>query len=190
MNDSLKKILFDPNKINSLYNDKFKGWTSLMLMVMSPSIRNITEIIRDHIEKNSLELDKQNEQGETALMLACMHDVRTNKISTDIVELLIKFGANLNLQSKKGFNALMFACRKNFAAVKLLVDADADINLQDGSGNSALMIACRYGIKSVVKILLSNKKTNINLQNGVGRSALMIAYNSDSVDDNKKKKNN
>ena len=55
------------------------------------------------------------------------------------VKLLIKEGADLNMQDKKGFTALIFASESGQEdAIKLLIEAGADLNIQDKAGFTAL----------------------------------------------------
>src|SRR5436853_209388 len=89
--------------------DKSKGFTKLMRYVML--INKYPKLFTDismMIESEPELLDKQNEKGWTALMLAC-HNSRVFS-SEKIVEVLINTGADLNLKNNEGFTALMFAC--------------------------------------------------------------------------------
>ena len=72
----------------------------------------------------------------------------------EIVKLLCENGANINLQDKDGFSALMIATDKGYLEiVKFLLENGANINLQDNNGNSALSIAIGNNDSKIKRIL-------------------------------------
>ena len=61
---------------------------------------------------------------------------------TNIISLLLKYGADINLRSSDGRTALMWsAFRNNVKMVKFLLEHGADITLVDNEGWNALDIA-------------------------------------------------
>ena len=70
---------------------------------------------------------------------------------------LIQTGrANVNLQNKMGWTALMCACRNEHVEVaRLLVSKGADVNLVDGANKSALQRAQAQQKTAVVAFLQS-----------------------------------
>jgi ankyrin repeat protein len=77
----------------------------------------------------------------------------------DIVELLLKAGANVDIQNNKGYTALMWASlsgRKDIEIFKPLLEAGADVNLGDKLGETALTIARRRGHTAIVELLEEN----------------------------------
>jgi len=97
--------------------------------------------------------------GAYALLDACIHS--SNDSYFDIVQLLIKHGANPNLQEKIGHTALTAAVKlSNPKIVEFLVKNGADIN-HTSQGFSALRLACGgyadvISCPKTVKILLDN----------------------------------
>ena len=79
------------------------------------------------------------------------------KGNTEVIEFLIKEGANINAPAATDYNQtpLLFALRygKNEAA-KLLIDLGADINQKDGYDNSPLILAVHNRNKELVKYLI------------------------------------
>lgn len=66
----------------------------------------------------------------------------TRQGNLEIMKLLIKAGADVNLQMEEGDTALMDAALAgNLDAVKILVEAGADVNLKNCSGEHALSMA-------------------------------------------------
>jgi len=60
----------------------------------------------------------------------------------DLVKLLIKAGASVNVKNKYGYTALMYASINNHLdIVKLLIKAGADINIKNNFGFDAIFYA-------------------------------------------------
>ena len=69
---------------------------------------------------------------------------------------MVQIGANVNLQNKMGWTALMCACRNDHIEVaKLLVTKGADVNLVDGANKSALQRAQAQQKTNIVAFLQS-----------------------------------
>src|SRR5205085_6307807 len=107
-----------------------KGFTKLMKWVLltneHPELLLDIEFL---IKSNPEILDKQNEQGWTALMMACRNSKTWSSDST--VELLITYKANLDLQTPYGSTALILACANytldsSETTIKLLLNAGAN----------------------------------------------------------------
>ena len=74
------------------------------------------------------------------------------------ISALLKSGANVNLQDKDGWTALMYAVRyqESLTCVDLLLQAKADVKIKNNYGSSALMIAsCYNNNPQIIKNLLS-----------------------------------
>lgn len=158
------------------------GFTPLMHLIMNNSIEDVKEYLnyKDQLE----EINKQNDKGWTALMLAC----RNSKIIPDGIEkvklLLNRSDVNINKQEDDGWTALMMACGSSnedssLDTVKeLLSHSDIDINKQDKRGYTALMIACLYSNTNssldTIKLLYQCKYhfLDIYLENKQGVTAL------------------
>ena len=195
----------DQTIIDRVENDKFSFEESFLV-----AITNIIDI--DGIEYKDMvllfsqlatDINYQNEEGNTALMLASegghYHVVKLLLLNKDlniniqhndgwtalmgacltgqhqVVELLLSKDPNINIQNNDGWTALMFGSRYgHYQVVKLLLSKDQDINIQNNIGWTSLMLASHYGHHQVVKLLLS-KDPDINIQNNEGVSALIFA---------------
>merc|ERR1719331_973751 len=74
---------------------------------------------------------------------------------TEIAEVFIQAGAEVNAKDKSGRTALMYAAHKGHAAVaKVLLDAKADVNALDADGLSAMMRATYFDNVEVGAVLL------------------------------------
>lgn len=147
-------------------------------------------------------IDYQNEQGQTALIIACEYqqillvqmllqaNASVNLTMSDgsdaliiaslhghykLVKLLINNGANCHYQRKDGWTALMVACSSGkIKIIKLLLEENSDPNVQTLNGETAFMIACSNGHMNVVELLLK-EKIDLNVKMNDGSTAFMLA---------------
>ncbi|XP_053384169.1 serine/threonine-protein phosphatase 6 regulatory ankyrin repeat subunit A-like [Mercenaria mercenaria] len=102
------------------------------------------------------------------------------KIS-EIVEALVKAGADVNVQEEKGNTALHLAAeRENSGCVEALTEADADVNLQNIEGCTALHLASGSSITTLTEIL-TKAGAEINIRAFDGSTALHKACTARSV---------
>jgi len=81
-------------------------------------------------------IDSCDSYLRTPLMWATFYN------NIELLDLLIKNGANMNHQDRNGYCALHFAGQqKHFDSAKLLIDNGANINLTDIHGNSPISTA-------------------------------------------------
>uniref|UniRef100_A0A1X7TPJ9 Uncharacterized protein n=1 Tax=Amphimedon queenslandica TaxID=400682 RepID=A0A1X7TPJ9_AMPQE len=127
------------------------------------------EALQFLLQLEATNIDHTNEEGKTALMLACK---RGHK---DIVHSLLSAGANVNFQCKKGWTALMIASEHNdISIVRMLLQANANPHLKILDGANALMVASGSGSYEVVKLLIS-RGVDYKYQQKDGGSAFMFA---------------
>uniref|UniRef100_A0A1X7TJV9 Uncharacterized protein n=1 Tax=Amphimedon queenslandica TaxID=400682 RepID=A0A1X7TJV9_AMPQE len=117
----------------------------------------------------TVNIDHTNEEGETALLLACK---RGHKNS---VHSLLTAGANVNIQDNKGWTALMRASKYNpISIIHMLLQANANPHLKNSKGSNAVMIASYYGNYEAVELLIS-KGVDYKYQREDGANAFMMA---------------
>jgi len=126
-------------------------------------------------------LDYQDEDGQTALMIATYND------HSKIMCLLIKHGANVNIQTKDGTTALMTAViiassYGDTKIVRLLIEAGATLDIQDKDGMTALMLAIIHNNTELINLLITSG-ANLNIQNADGNTALLYACKEGRCDD-------
>lgn len=179
---------------NEDVNERFIGFTPLMWAAFSGNsdiakllIENKAEINTrstfgraesgENLEKNfDLELEvlvKQvagfSNKGFTPLMCA------VQKEHTNIVNLLLGYGANVNESDLSGNSILGIATDLgNYELCEILIGKGADINFNDHEGNTALMKASYIGHDKIINLLLS-KNVYINAQKKDGKTALFYA---------------
>jgi len=130
--------------------------------------------------KNGADVNSQNKNGETALMVAARS---TSPKVLEIMQTLIAAKADVNIQNNDGETALMWANwywiynRKALEIVKTLIAAKANVNIQNNNGWTALMgatLSTSPQALSIVKIFIA-AKANVNIRNKDGNTALMFA---------------
>lgn len=109
--------------------------------------------------EEGVDIDVQNKNGYTALMLASWDSNKSSNIET--VQLLIQSGANLDIQNKNGYTALMIASRfsntsSNLETVKLLIQSGANLDIQNKNGSTAISILKQKYDNSIVSEVLKS----------------------------------
>lgn len=94
-------------------------------------------------------MDRTDKNGKTALMYG------TSSVRKDIVGLLIRAEARVDIADKNGRISLMHAARDGgeVEIVKVLVDAGAKVDSVDDDGKTALMHAVEAGLEDIVEVL-------------------------------------
>ncbi len=112
---------------------------------------------------------RNNYDGLTALMWAARHG------HADVVEVLMKHGADVNAKNNDGWTALMHSALNDEAeAAEVLLAHGANVNVKDNNGTTALMSAAQEGKTEVVEALLKHG-ADVNVKNNNGKTALMFA---------------
>ncbi|XP_026174726.1 NF-kappa-B inhibitor epsilon [Mastacembelus armatus] len=136
---------------------------------------NLTTAVKSLVEKGA-SLELQDQDGNTALHVACQHGQRecANEMTRDISP--SKLAPVLETQNWRGLACLhLAALNRQHEIMKLLVKKGADLNIQEGtSGKTALHLAVDlHDIKSV-KLLL-NKGANVDAAMFNGCTPLHLA---------------
>ena len=127
------------------------------------------EAVEFLLQLETVNIDHTNEEGKTALMLAC------ERGHEDIVHSLLSAGANVNIQDNKGWTALMIAIEHNHTSIiHMLLQANANPHLKKLNGSNALMMTSGNGNYEVVELLIS-KGVDYKYQREDGANAFMLA---------------
>lgn len=174
LNLNNKKIIITYSKMLRIYQSIINSTTTrlMYLVLAAPQLNSTREEVRDFIKQNKHQIDKQDNAGNTALILACMGS--RDKNTEMVAELLIEEGANLDIQTvdECKWTALMFSCRYSHTwcsinIVKKLISAGANVNLQDSCGYPVLMIllSCKIHTQETIEIikLLIDVTPDLNL---------------------------
>lgn len=113
-------------------------------------------------------LNSYDENGYTLLIRAIHYNFY------DLVEKLIKKGADVNFKSSSGAYPIHYAViTGNINILKILYENGANLNVKDNMGVTPLWIAARYDRDKIAKFLLENG-ANIDEIDSEGYTALMI----------------
>ncbi len=118
--------------------------------VFEAARNNQTKVISHYLEQKG-DPDKRDERGHSLLILAAYNG------SVEAVSLLLKHGANTQLQDGMG-TALMAASFKGFRPiVQMLLASGARVDDRNGIGATALMFAAMTGKLGIVNLLMDWK---------------------------------
>ncbi len=123
---------------------------SIIELANNGNIEGLEYLLSTSLSKegeNKADPNLRDNDGNTALIYASLYSRTYSSIK--IVELLLKYGANLNLQNNEGYTALMVASQfsnslSSIKTVELLLKNGANPNLQNNKGKTALMMAIKY----------------------------------------------
>ena len=139
----------------------------------SGDTQRVRLLLKDKVDPNAI---NNNEEGKTALMLACESG------HEDIVHSLLFAGANVNLQDNAGWSALMTASEHNhISIIHKLLNANADPHLLASNGSNVLMIAAFIGYYDIVVLLINKCGVDPNYQREDGSTAFMAACNNGHI---------
>ena len=93
----------------------------------------------------------------------------------NLVNLLIKHNADVNVKSATGSTALHSACAWDQKLItELLISSGANVDAIDNNGQTPLFFAVMYGLTEIVQILLRHKAV-MSIQNKKGETVQDVA---------------
>jgi len=141
-----------------------EGDTVLYLAAKCGNEAAVETLIRASVQT----LDWQNHKGITALSVAA------HKGREPIVRLLLKAGAEVNIESNNGSTPLIQASHfGHLEVVRMVVEAGAAVDRSNNKGTTALMRAAQEGKLAVVEYLLC-VGADVNRRNNERMTALML----------------
>ncbi|MBN2695427.1 ankyrin repeat domain-containing protein [bacterium] len=139
----------------------------LLQAVLSNQIGDVDKLLRRGEDPNFRGAD-----GLNSIDIACENEF------VDILSLLLRYRANLNLKDSNGYTTLMKASMwndKNSVIDTLLSHcSDSEINFQGVDGKTALMLAAQNGNNIYLKRLL-DKRAKLEIRDSDGCTALIYS---------------
>jgi len=121
------------------------GETPVMAAALRGNVATVTALLDGGADPNL----RESSAGQTALMWA------VSQRHVDVVEVLVRHRADVNLASTGGSTPLMFAAQGVLPAVRILLAAGANPNATHAdTGQTALIIASTMGNTAIVEALL------------------------------------
>lgn len=150
------------------------------------------DIVNKLINKGA-NINAKDEFGNTALFMACDgYFPKYQSAYINIVKLLIKFGAEVNLVSSNfytysGYTPLLLASKNGYSKILIeLINAGADVNFKDKENKNALILSIEeashsndkinFDYMETIKILIKNME-DINEKDKNGNTALNYINN-------------
>jgi len=136
--------------------------------------KRATSIANVKIQQTSFDVHGSDSVGNTTLSEA----VRTRH--PDVVDELIRAGADVNAPNEAGITPLMTAVAFNVEdtiVLRRLLEAGADINAQDRGGGTALMAAANYNREEAASVLLEHG-ADPSIRDNLGRNAASMTNDS------------
>lgn len=121
---------------NILAKDDIDGAMAIHIASARGNTRTVSAILGSYSAKNKNIINVADNTGTTPLMWASMN----NQIS--VMNVILKFGANINAQDDDGWTALHFAAASDsYKAVELLINNRANANIKNLDENKPIDIA-------------------------------------------------
>ncbi|KGL86853.1 Ankyrin repeat and SOCS box protein 10, partial [Charadrius vociferus] len=146
------------------------GYKPLHLCKSPDSLECVQQLLQHGASVNS----RTEEEDDTALHVAARHGL------TDHVQLLLRYGAELEAENKEGQTPLNAGCAqphqpqdmdRHYRVCQLLVESGASINAADRDRQHPLHLACKNANAQIVELLLA-RGANVNVMNYSGNTAL------------------
>jgi len=137
-------------------------------------LNNNIDLLQKYIWSD-LNLNTQDESGDTGLIIACRCDY------IEIALLLIESGCDLDIQNKLQQTALMISsCKNSIKIVKKLIEKKCKLDIKNNLGDTALILACRWDNIEIAKLLIESE-CDLNIKNNIDKTYLDY-INSDDME--------
>ena len=135
-----------------------QDWTPLIAAIHKNNLKIVTLLATNRANFNSIYF------GWTPITIA----IRVFKCSIEVVECLIKFGADVNQEDNNGWTPLVASiAHQNLEITRILTTNGANINFIDSGGRTPLCNAVGVQNMEIVKFLVENG-ADVNIHNGNG----------------------
>jgi hypothetical protein len=144
-----------------------KSYNSLGSMVKAGDYDVLKEYLEEYKANGKIPEILEVQQGYSLcpidILLCEAPKFHENEKNTDIIKLLIEYGANPNCSDKNGITPLMFSASANdIGAMQVLIDSGADINQGDGASNRILYHAVMGEAEDAITFIANDLGVDIN----------------------------
>lgn len=150
-----------------------KGETPLLLAAREGHLTTVEFLLQNRAQVNAKfngSLDEETYQDITALHVAAIQG------NSPLAEILIRYGARINAQSKDGSTALMLTHEHTDTSLaRILIQNNAYINMARNDGATALILALAKGNRSLAETLIAGGALVNVRQNERAATPLMMA---------------
>lgn len=167
----ISKYLIDSG-VNLNLRDQY-GNNALILAAKTCNVKIIEALLQNNIDPNW-----KNINGNSPLILATENEFNKSKEANLSIELLLKYGADVNVLDKHGKTPLMISSINGDKRIaKTLINNNAEIMLRDNKGLTALEHSMKHGHSDIIKLLIKayDKEYNLNRSNRVSQFASRLS---------------
>jgi len=130
------------------------------------------DVVKALLEKGAEVNTVGGDFDSTPLHLAIMQDHNDKCPDSEIIKLLLEYGAEANIKDKLGFRPLQIACvHQCLEVMKLLIEYGANVNMKNQYGASLLHGTAYFGYSDIVELLI-DYGIDVNAKDQKGQTAL------------------
>lgn len=170
INGDSEKCMQQVRDLNISINEPINGGFTLL---MTACREGQLPIVRLLIEDLKADVNKQVDSF-TPLMLVCECTNKDSHTIDQIVQLLLKHGAVVNVSDKYGTTPFMHACKNGYIAVVRRLLKDVSFDAVDNQGCTPIFHAIEHNRTDVVKLLVE-AGVNTTIANRKGYTPVQVA---------------
>src|SRR6267142_1510349 len=144
---------------------------TLLHMATYKGLSTVVRMLLEHDGPFKVPVNARTKEGQTALHLALRHH------HLSIVELLLEFGADVDVEESDNTTPLLLALRLSYyilETAQLLLEHGASVHVRDEYGRTPLHLASRSNLPSIVALLLKFG-ANVDAKEEDGLTPLLFA---------------
>jgi ankyrin repeat protein len=128
--------------------------------------------------RHKVDVSSTDRDGNNAVNGLCLNYFQDNL--TDVIQVLLEAGTDINCRNNSGINALLYLCKKQkgqlIEKIQFLMDKGIDVHCKDNDRANVLHYLCRYYPKDdlceIVKYLIKKREVDKEFHDSDGWLAL------------------